>query len=128
MGDRRERGFFFRITGIGRRRPSDQESLRDAYQLSARVNQLEANGRTAEENLRLDVVASMTPVDLPKPERGEVINSIITGTRELEVVYCSLALIDVAVEEGLSPLTIVHLVDGLRESVTKPASQESDKE
>jgi hypothetical protein len=123
MGDRNERGILARIKGIRRRSPVSQELQRDTNQLSARVTQLGANATTAQEGLQLEVDVLKEVI----PGAEDAVKRVIGRTRQLEETYCSLALVRVAIDEGLTPSTILHLVDGVKDAVTGSKAQKLHK-
>ncbi|MGA2911529.1 MAG: hypothetical protein ABSE17_02735 [Candidatus Levyibacteriota bacterium] len=119
----KEKGILARIIGSGRQNPQEQEKqLHEARQLSARVTQLGANANSAQEKLGPEFEAFMVS-SLSSPEERDEMRSIILDGLELEGIYCSLALIDLGIKEGLPPSTVLHLVDGLRErAIPSPKS------
>jgi hypothetical protein len=113
----KEKGILTRIISLRRQNSQNREEQRhDIHQLSARTTQLGINVSSAEEKLGLEFEAFVAASLSTAQERDELNRVMIDGL-ELEGIYCSLALIDLALKEGLPPSTILHLVDGLRERV-----------
>lgn len=118
MGDRGERGIISRVIGLGRQNSQDQEKqLHEVRQLSARVTQLGVNASSAQERLSLKLETFMTSSGLSSPEDRAAMRSIVLAGVELEGIYCSLALIDIAIKEGLPPSTVLRMIDDLRDKV-----------